>query len=155
MNAVSLLSLAAAAAAAASPPQAQDAVPVARAFLTAFASDPQATRKLATDDALFVFIDMGGPYADALKGLGDKKTALAACNLDSLEQTATPSADELKGYPAPSFKTPGRFASLRAVYSCKRPDGGTALVDVSLIVKNNLVVMFGLVPRRGTLMPPK
>ena len=142
-------------AAAPPPPQVQDAVPVARTFLTAFATDPQATRKLATDDALFVFIDMGGPYADALKGLGEKKTALAACNLDSIEQTATPAADKMKLYPATSFKTPGRFATVEAVYSCKRPDGGTAFVDVTLILKNNLMVMFGLVPRRGTLMPPK
>ena len=65
-------------------------MPVARTFLTAFATDPQATRKLATDDALFVFIDMGGPYADALKGLGDKKTALAACNLDPLNRPPRP-----------------------------------------------------------------
>jgi hypothetical protein len=126
----------------------QDAVPSARAFLEAFAINPQLTQKLVTSDALFVYIDMGGPYADILKGLGTKKTALAACELESLRQTGTPTMDELKNTPAASFKTPGHFASVEGVYACKRPDGGKAFVDVMLILKDNLVAEFGIVPRR-------
>jgi hypothetical protein len=126
----------------------QDAVPFARAFLEAFATNPQLTQKLVTSDALFVYIDMGGPYADILKGLGTKKTALAACDLESLRQTGTPTMEELKNTPAVSFKTPGHFASVDGVYVCKRPDGSNAFVDVMLLLKDNLVAEFGIVPRR-------
>jgi hypothetical protein len=126
----------------------QDAVPFARAFLQAFATNPRLTQKLVTSDALFVYVDMGGPYADILKGLGTKKTALAACDLQSLRQTGTPTMDELKNTPAASFKTPGHFASVAGIYTCKRRDGSKAFVDVTLLLKDNLVAEFGIVPRR-------
>lgn len=126
----------------------QNAVPFARAFLQAFATNPQLTQKLVTSDALFVYIDMGGPYADILKGLGTKKTMLAACDLESLQQTGTPTMEQLKNTPAASFRTPGHFASVEGVYACKRADGSKAFVDVMLILKDNLVAEFGIVPRR-------
>ena len=126
----------------------QDSVPFARAFLEAFATNPQLTQRLVTPDALFVYIDMGGPYAEVMKGLGTKKTLLAACDLESLRQTGTPKMEELKNTPAASFKTPGHFASVEGVYACKRPDGIKALVDVMMILKDKLVAEFGIIPRR-------
>jgi hypothetical protein len=132
-----------------SAPVPQDAVPFARAFLQAFADDPQSTRKLVTSDALFVFIDMGGPYAELLKGLGAKKPAIAACELESLRETATPTMEELKNTPARSFSTPGHFASVEGVYACKQPNGSRAFVDVTMILKDNLVAEFGMIPRRS------
>ena len=133
---------------------------VTRTFLTAFATDPANTKKLAAEDALFVYIHMGGPYREMVKGLSGKKSLLAGCKLDSIRQTATPPigpppAEVREGFPTTAFDTPGRFANVEAVYSCKRPDGGTALLDVNVWLKNDLMVMFGLAPRRGTLMPPK
>lgn len=127
----------------------QDAVPYARTFLEAFTTNPQSTRQLVTPDALFVYIDMGGPYADVLKGLGTKKPSLAACELVSLHETATPTMEEVKNTPAASFRTPGHFAVVEAVYACKRPDGSKAFVDVPLMLKDNLVAEFGIIPRRN------
>ena len=129
-------------------PIAQDAVPAARAFLDAFATDPQSTRKLVTKDALFVFIDMGGPYKDVLRVLGNQKPMTAGCNLDSLKQTGTPTAAELGDMPSKSLGSPGNFATLEAVYSCKRADGGTGHIDINLVMKDGLMAMFFFVPRR-------
>ena len=130
------------------PPIAQDSVPAARAFLDAFASDPESTRKLATKDALFVFIDMGGPYKDVLRALKHEKPVTAACNLDSIQQTGTPTAAEMKEMPSKSLSTPGNFAALEAIYSCRQHDGTIRHIDINLIMKDGMMAMFFLVPRR-------
>lgn len=129
-------------------PISQDAVLAARAFLDAFAADPQSTRKLVTNDALFVFIDMGGPYKEVLRALRNRKPMTAGCSLDSLNQTGAPTAAELGGMPSESLSSPGNFATLEAVYSCMQVDGGIGHIDINLVMKDGLMAMFFLVPRR-------
>jgi hypothetical protein len=65
-----------------------------------------------------------------------------------LKQTGKPTVAELKGFPSQSFKTPGHFATVEGVYSCKRPDGSTGFIDVQMLLKNNLMAMLSWVPRR-------
>lgn len=120
----------------------QDAVPFARRFLQAFAVNPQSTRQLVTSDALLVFIGTPSPYSDFLKRLTTKKTSFAACELQSLRETSTPTMEELKNLPAASFKTQGHFAIVHGVYACKRPDVGKVLFGVTMILKNSLVAEF-------------
>lgn len=139
------------AALAAVPPPAtmqQDAVSSARTFMAAFTTNPQLTRHLVTEDALFVFIDMGGRYADLLKATGTKNRMFSTCTLTSLEVGRTPSLADLKSVPAKSLHSPGQFASVQGVYSCKAPDGTVGLIDVGLLMKDGLVAELGIVPRR-------
>lgn len=128
--------------------QPDDVVSTARAFLAAFASSPQSTRALAADDALFVAIDVGGPYAELLKVMGDTKPALATCDLTSLEQQPDPSFENMDGFPAASFKTPGHFTAVKGTYACKRDDGKPTVTIVNLVFKDGRMVLFGMAPQR-------
>jgi hypothetical protein len=121
---------------------------VARVFLEAFARDPQATRTLTTPDALIVAHDVGGSYQDYLKGIGNTSPFPATCSLQELEQTPAPSAKELRTYPARSLGQAGRFAAVQGTYLCKGTGGAATQVAVSLILKDDLVALFSLVPRR-------
>lgn len=129
-------------------PVGRDPLTVARLFLDALARDPQATRTLATADALLVAIDTGGSYQDFLRGIGNTSPIPATCSLQALEQTPTPPAKELRTYPAPSLGQAGTFAAVQGTYSCKEKGGPASRVAVSLILKDDLVALLSLVPRR-------
>lgn len=140
--------VAALATAPAAKPVVQDPVNVARSFLEAFARDPQSSGKLATPDALLVLVDTGGSFRDALKIMGNTSPVPGTCKLQAVERNAAPSATELRTYPAPSFRQAGHFAAVQGFYLCREPDGTTTRVDVAIILKDGLMALLSLVPRR-------
>lgn len=129
-----------------------DAVAAARTFLGALASDPQSTKQLVTDDALFAVGDIGGSYADLLKASVGRESILkgffARCVQRSIEQKPTPPDAELRSFPAPSFRTKGSFALVVSSYACRRDDGSTGATDVMIYFKDDRVALFGFDPRR-------
>lgn len=146
---IAMLITAAAIAASGQAAQAPDAVGEARAFLGAFVADPKTTKNMVTSDALFAVHDIGGPYADFLSGMPADKPMMASCSVQSLEQKPTPPEADIRQYPAPSFKTPGHFALVTGTFLCRTPEGQSRRSDLSVLLKDGQVALFGIQPRRG------
>jgi hypothetical protein len=145
---IALLSAAALIAASGPAPSTGDPVPQARGFLEVFFKDPRTTKDLVTDDALFAAGDIGGSYAKLLGEMHGDRLMPASCKVQSLASKPLPSEAEMRGYPAPSFQTPGQFALVTGSFACPGPDGPGRPVEVTIYLKDGRVLLFGFAPRR-------
>jgi hypothetical protein len=116
-----------------------------RAFLETFVANPQATKDMATSDARMVVDGVGGPYAEILSTMHDQKPA--GCRVEALAQKPTPPAATMRGYPPPSFRTPGHFALVTATYQCPGRGGEMQPADVTVYLKDGRVVLFSVETR--------
>lgn len=137
-----------------------DAVTTARTFLEAFASNPSATRKLVTHDAVIVVGDTGGPFSTFMRGGRPKAIWLSTCRADSLKQMPLPPESELNVEDTHPQLKGVKLSVVKGRYSCTKPDGTKGDVELTVILKNSRVAMLGLwpptdVPRAGVAHAPE
>ena len=123
-----------------------EAEPVAtsRIFLDALATNPVEAEKLAAKGARIAVGDIGGYFADYVKSVRPKSEWLTTCRAGRLTQKPDGDYAELTGDDSQPGLKGSKVSVVEGAYDCTRPDGSKVSIRISVILKDQQVVMVGL-----------